>query len=173
MFGIHWILWRRPSPSPSLSLGTPRNGGDTSVTVVTSNYQFHTRLFETNRFRKFVSDLWIDRGLKPILGSGTTQNWRRTPRRLDLQIGIFGYLVICTTDGACIQTGSNQQPCEQHAAAGRHVAANPSPLALPSVCKTTFNIVAQATAKGHSHPSPRTLAGLACSCRLLRATTCG
>ena len=58
-------------------------------------------MFETNRFRKFVSDLWIDRGLKPILGSGTTQNWRRTPRRLDLQIGIFGYLVICTTDGAC------------------------------------------------------------------------
>ena len=81
MFGIHWILWRRPSPSPSLSLGTPRNGGDTSVTVVTSNYQFHTRLFETNRFRKFVSDLWIDRGLKPILGSGPTQNRHRTPSR--------------------------------------------------------------------------------------------
>ena len=31
---------------------------------------------------------------------------------------------------------------------GRHVAANPSPLALPSVCKTTFNVVAQATANG-------------------------
>ena len=24
------------------------------------SYQFHTRLFEKNRFRKFVSDLWID-----------------------------------------------------------------------------------------------------------------
>ncbi len=35
----------------------------------------HTRLFETNRFR-IVSDLWIDRGLKPILG---TQNRRMTP----------------------------------------------------------------------------------------------
>ncbi len=35
----------------------------------------HTRLFETNRFR-IVSDLWNDRGLKPILG---TQNRRMTP----------------------------------------------------------------------------------------------
>jgi hypothetical protein len=29
-----------------------------------------------------VSDLWIDRGLKPISGLGTSQNRRRTPRRL-------------------------------------------------------------------------------------------
>ena len=29
---------------------------------------YHTRLFEKNGFRKFVSDLWIDRGLKPISG---------------------------------------------------------------------------------------------------------
>ena len=27
---------------------------------------FHTRLFETNRFRKFVSDFCRDRGLNPI-----------------------------------------------------------------------------------------------------------
>jgi hypothetical protein len=47
----------------------------------TQLFQFHTRLFETNQFRKFVSDLWTDRGLKLISGLGTTQNRRRTPSR--------------------------------------------------------------------------------------------
>jgi hypothetical protein len=37
---------------------------------ISTLYQFHTRLFERNRFRKFVSDLWIDRGLKLISGVG-------------------------------------------------------------------------------------------------------
>ena len=49
---------------------------------ILTNYQFLTRLFEKDRFRKFVSettDLCIDRGLNPISGLGTTQNRRMTP----------------------------------------------------------------------------------------------